>query len=71
MATNATSASSDKIRLGFWSLVYGNWIISKDPDRSDTLFDTTKKLTLLAEELGFATVLLVEHNFNPFDPELD
>ena len=71
MATNAASASSDKIRLDFWSPVYGNWIISKDPDTTDISFDTTKKLTLLAEELGFATVLLVEHSFNPFDPELD
>lgn len=71
MVTNATSASSDKLRLGFWSPVYGNWIISKDPDTIDTSFAYTKRLTLLAEELDFATVLLAEHTFNPMGSELD
>ena len=71
MAMNVTSASSDKIRLGFWSPVHGNWIIPKAPDTIETSFETTKKPTLLAEELGFATVLLAEHTCNPFDPERD
>ena len=71
MATNMMSSASEEFRLGFWSPVYGNWIISKDPDTMDASFETTKKLTLLAEELGFATVLLAEHTFNPFGPELD
>ena len=63
--------SSDKMRLGFWTPVYGNWIISKDPDTMDASFEYTKRLTLLAEELDFATVLLAEHTFNPFGPELN
>ncbi len=71
MATNVTGVFGDKLRLGFWSPVYGNWIVCKNPDTIDASFDTTKKLTLLAEQLGFATVLLAEHTFNWVDPELD
>ena len=63
--------SLNKIGLGFWTPVYGNWIISKDPDTMDASFAYTKRLTLLAEELGFSTMLLAEHTFNPFGPELD
>ena len=59
------------MRLGFWAPVYGNWIVSKHPETQNASFDYTRKLTLLAEDLGFATVLLAEHTFNPFDPETD
>jgi alkanesulfonate monooxygenase len=59
------------LRLGFWAPVYGNWIISKHPETLDASFDYTRKLTLLAEEIGFATVLIAEHTFNPLDPEFD
>lgn len=59
------------MRLGFWSPVYGNWIFSSHPDTLDASFAHTRKLTLLAEELGFATLLLAEHTFNPFEPEAD
>src|SRR5215470_6211317 len=59
------------MRLGFWAPVYGNWIVSKHPETQDASFDYTRRLTLLAEDLGFATVLLAEHTFNPFDAEKD
>jgi alkanesulfonate monooxygenase len=59
------------IRLGFWVPVYGNWIFSKHPDTHNASFAYTRQLTLLAEEIGFATTLLAEHTFNPFDAEKD
>jgi alkanesulfonate monooxygenase len=59
------------IRLGFWAPVYGNWIFSKHPDAQNASFDYTRRLTLLAEEIGFSTLLLAEHTFNPFDAEKD
>lgn len=54
------------VRLGFWAPVYGNWIVSKHPEAQNASFDYTRKLTLLAEDIGFATILLAEHTFNPF-----
>lgn len=59
------------IRLGFWAPVYGNWIFSKHPDTHNASFAYTRQLTRLAEEIGFATMLLAEHTFNPFDAEKD
>lgn len=59
------------IRLGFWVPVYGNWIFSKHPETHDASFAYTRQLTTLAEEIGFATMLLAEHTFNPFDAEKD
>ncbi len=59
------------MRLGFWSPVYGNWIFSSHPDTLDASFAHTRKLTMLAEELGFATLLLAEHTFHPFVPEAE
>lgn len=59
------------LRLGFWAPVYGNWIVSRERDLQNASFDYTRQLTLLAEDIGFATVLLAEHTFNPFDPAAD
>jgi alkanesulfonate monooxygenase len=59
------------MRLGFWPPVYGNWIISPRPETCDASFTNTKKLTLLAQEIGFETLLLAEHFVNPSSPELD
>lgn len=70
MAQQAGSPSHT-IRLGFWAPVYGNWIFSKQPDTHNASFDYTRQLTTLAEDIGFATLLLAEHTFNPFDPESD
>ncbi len=65
------TASTAPLRLGFWIPVYGNWIISKHPETQHASFAYSRKLTLLAEEIGFATVLLAEHTFNPFDATAD
>ena len=59
------------MRLGFWPPVYGNWIISNQPELCDASFDTAKRATLEAERLGFDTLLLAEHFMNPAGPELD
>lgn len=59
------------LRLGFWIPVYGNWIVSTHPETQQASFAYSRKLTLLAEEIGFATVLLAEHTFNPFDATAD
>nr|ART37393.1 E110 [uncultured bacterium]ART38452.1 G406 [uncultured bacterium] len=64
-------ASAAPLRLGFWAPVYGNWIVSKHPETQNASFDYSRKLTLLAEDIGFATVLLAEHTFNPFDATAD
>ncbi|MGE4091811.1 MAG: LLM class flavin-dependent oxidoreductase [Candidatus Binatia bacterium] len=63
--------TAQAIRLGFWAPVYGNWIYSKHANLSDASFDYTRQLTALAEHLGFATMLLAEHTFNPFDAGSD
>ncbi len=70
-AKNNNNSLDAPLRLGFWAPVYGNWIISKHPETLNASFDYTRQLTLLAEEIGFATVLLAEHTFNPFEPESD
>lgn len=59
------------MRLGFWPTVYGNWLLSKRPDTRDASFAQAKRATLLAEELGFHTLLLAEHFFNPIDAGLE
>lgn len=59
------------MRLGFWPPVYGNWIISTQPETRNASFDYTKRAALLAERLGFRTLLLAEHFMNPVAPELE
>ena len=59
------------MRLGFWPAVYGNWIISTRPETCDASFASTKRATLLAERLGFETLLIAEHFMNPVEPGLD
>ena len=59
------------MRLGFWPPVYGNWIITDRPGVGDASFDYTKRGVLLGEQLGFETLLVAEHFFNPLDPHID
>jgi FMNH2-dependent dimethyl sulfone monooxygenase len=59
------------MRIGFWPQVYGNWLISDRPELCDASFAYTKKTVLLAERMGFDTLLLAEHFFNPMNPHLD
>lgn len=59
------------MRLGFWPPAYGNWIISTQPEKRNASFEYTKQVTLLAERLGFKTLLVAEHFMNPVGPELE
>ena len=59
------------MRIGFWPPVYGNWIMSDDPELSNSSYAYTEAATLLAERLGFDTLLLAEHFVNPLGPALD
>ncbi len=59
------------MRLGFWSPVYGNWIASARTDEFDASFDHAKRTALLAEQIGFDTLLIAEHYINPLGPDLD
>ncbi|SVC01305.1 uncharacterized protein METZ01_LOCUS254159, partial [marine metagenome] len=59
------------MRIGFWPPVYGNWIISVGSGERDASFDYTREATLLAEEVGFDTLLLAEHFMNPIAPDSD
>ncbi len=68
---HTSHSPAGNVRLGFWAPVYGNWIFSKHPNTHNASFNYTQQLTALAEEIGFATMLLAEHTFNPFDPESD
>ncbi len=53
------------VRLGFWPTVYGNWIASSVPQENYASFEHVKEQTLLAEGIGFETLLLAEHFINP------
>ncbi len=59
------------MRLGFWPTVYGNWVSSSDPKESFASFDHVKEQTLLAESIGFETLLLAEHFINPHGADWD
>ena len=59
------------MRLGFWSPVYGNWIASARAGEFDASFEHAKRTALLAEQIGFDTLLIAEHYINPLGPELD
>ena len=53
------------MRLGFWPPVYGNWIMTDSPDQGVASYEYVKETTLLAEQLGFDTLLLAEHFIHP------
>lgn len=59
------------MRIGFWPPVYGNWIMTDDPALCDSSFAHTAAAALLAERLGFDTLLLAEHFINPLGASLD
>ncbi len=59
------------MRLGFWPTVYGNWVSSSHPKESFANFDSVKEQTLLAESIGFETLLLAEHFINPHGADWD
>ncbi len=49
------------MRLGFWPPVYGNWIMTDDPEEGIGSYDYVKDTALLADRCGFDTLLLAEH----------
>ena len=59
------------MRLGFWPPVYGNWIMTDAPDQGTASYEYVKESTLLAEQLGFDTLLLAEHFIHPIGATLD
>ena len=59
------------MRLGFWPPVYGNWIMTDSPDQGVASYEYVKETTLLADQLGFDTMLLAEHFIHPNGATLD
>ena len=59
------------MRLGFWPPVYGNWIMTDSPEHGVASYEYVKETTLLAERLGFDTMLLAEHFIHPTGPTHD
>jgi len=59
------------MRIGFWPAVYGNWIMTDDPSVSDASYASTAQAALLADRLGFDTMLLAEHYVHPNGKHLD
>ena len=59
------------MRLGFWPPVYGNWIMTDDPDQGIGSYEYVKETTLLADKSGFDTLLLAEHFIHPNGAQLE
>ena len=59
------------MRLGFWPPVYGNWIMTDNPNEGVASYEYVKETTLFAERAGFDTLLLAEHFIHPNGPTLD
>lgn len=59
------------MRLGFWPPVYGNWIMTDNPDEGIGSYEYVKETTLLADHCGFDTLLLAEHFIHPNGSKLD
>jgi alkanesulfonate monooxygenase len=59
------------MRIGFWPPVYGNWIMTDDPEQGIGSYEYVKETTLLADRCGFDTLLLAEHFIHPNGEKLD
>ena len=59
-------------RFGVWALVHGSRAARQDPDEPhDASWARNSKLVLTAEALGYDSVLVAQHTFNPLNPHLD
>jgi alkanesulfonate monooxygenase len=59
-------------RFGVWANVYGSWASLQHPeDPLDASWERNKRQILLAEELGFDSTLLAQHEVNPFGHHFD
>jgi alkanesulfonate monooxygenase len=59
-------------RFGIWANVYGTWASLQHPeDPLDASWERNRRQIQLAEELGFDSTLLAQHEINPFGHHLD
>jgi alkanesulfonate monooxygenase len=59
-------------RFGVWANVYGSWASLQHPDDPlDASWERNKRQILLAEELGFDSTLIAQHEVNPFGHQFD
>ena len=59
-------------RFGVWANVYGSWASLQHPDDPvDASWERNKRQILLAEELGFDSTLIAQHEINPFGHDFD
>ncbi|NMO91492.1 LLM class flavin-dependent oxidoreductase [Actinomycetospora sp. TBRC 11914] len=59
-------------RFGVWANVYGSWAALRHPeDPLDASWERNQRLVLLAEQLGFDSTLVAQHEVNPFGGHLD
>ena len=59
------------MRIGFWPPVYGNWIMTDNPEEGTGSYEYVRETVVLAEQLGFDTLLLAEHFIHPNGAKLD
>ncbi|GGH01764.1 LLM class flavin-dependent oxidoreductase [Silvibacterium dinghuense] len=52
------------MRYGFWLPVFGGWLRNVDDEGMEASWDYVRRLTLRAEELGYALTLIAELNLN-------
>lgn len=58
-------------RFGVWALVHGSRAARQDPDEPhDASWARNSRLVLQAEALGYDSVLVAQHTFNPLNPHL-
>ncbi|MBO0767262.1 MAG: LLM class flavin-dependent oxidoreductase [Solirubrobacterales bacterium] len=59
-------------RFGIWANVYGSWASLQHPeDPLDASWERNKRQILLAEQLGYDSTLIAQHEVNPFGHHLD
>ena len=63
------------MRFGFWLPVFGGWLRNVENEQMEATWDYVRRLTLRAEDLGYALTLIAELNLNDIkgvsEPALD
>jgi FMNH2-dependent dimethyl sulfone monooxygenase len=52
------------MRFGFWLPVFGGWLRNVENEQMEATWDYVRRLTLRAEDLGYALTLIAELNLN-------
>jgi FMNH2-dependent dimethyl sulfone monooxygenase len=52
------------MRYGFWLPVFGGWLRNVEDEKMEATWDYARRVTLRAEELGYALTLIAELNLN-------